>query len=264
MSGDSKDLVPSDGRHLQHPDEGSIAKRGLELANRLSGDLEAVGSDEDSLWTMIKDFQKIKIMEIREKRRMLFNDHWDDSSRERDWKALIRSNPEMVEPYYRLGNAFFEKGKYRKAIQYYTIVLGKQPDFIDALRRRGDSYYAELSILGLAFKTSKTRMLIERAMSDYQAAAQLAQDVYSQNAMGILYQILDDHEKALVCFTRAVKLAPDYSESYYNRASTLIKLNRNREALSDIEKYISSDPWHDRETEAATEKLALLRSQLSN
>lgn len=267
MADTEKKLIPSQKYDLQEQ-ESSVVRRGLEFTDDLVPDIEADERDKGTtikdifssafnIFKEVKNIQKTKIQEIQQKRRILYGDQWDDSSRKREWKKLIRFNPENAEPYYRFGNVFFEKRNLKKAIQYYSLAIEKSPNFVDALRRRGDCYYALMPIIG-----SGKKSFGEKALRDYESALEIERDVYLLNAMGLIHELQTNPNEALKYYTDAIECDPDYPESYHNRGRIFDRLDKKDLAIVDLEKFLSFDYWSKIEIQYAKEKLYKLRSEL--
>ena len=56
-------------------------------------------------------------------------------------KQAIKINPNLAEPYYQIGNLYFDKGMYETAIEYYRMATAKDDTFFDALYALGVSLY---------------------------------------------------------------------------------------------------------------------------
>lgn len=61
-----------------------------------------------------------------------------------------------------------------------------------------------------------------------------------QNALGLVFYLLGNSEKALAHYDRALELKPDYSEVLNNKARLLIDQNRFREAIPLLRKALDN------------------------
>jgi tetratricopeptide (TPR) repeat protein len=197
--------------------------------------------------------RKVKVWEIQQKRRILFGDEWNDPARKDDWHQMIRDFPENAESYYRLGNAHFEEGEYSIAADYYSRALEIDPTYVDALRRRGDCYYILAPAIG-----ERSLYFLKRALPDYVAALVLEKEVYTLNAVGLIYDLIGNGQTALRYYTDAIQQSPNYPESYFNRGSVFKKLGDRNRAISDLKKYLTLDTWHEQEVERAKKWLSEL------
>ena len=87
-----------------------------------------------------------------------------------------------------------------------------------------------------------------------------ATDLYNE-AIDMYKQ--DDVEKSIDLFTQAIELNPDFYEAHYNLAQILMSLNRNEEALVQLEKIIKLKPDNS-ETLYNIGKIQYKRGYLSN
>ena len=276
-----KELVPSKHYSIQYADGSSITKRGLKLADKLASELDIDKSTRPvkktgiittviEYFSLFMNFQKLKIWGIREGRRLLFGDQWNDATRQQEWRKLIAMEPDNAEAYYRLGNACFEQGKYKTARTYYTVALDKKPDLVDALRRRGDSYFAQIGLIEGILNYNKLKQLAKQALSDYELAFSLDKEVYAVSMMGLMQECLEKWDKAITCYTQAIEIDPNFPDSYYARARVLIEVKERQKALLDLEKYLSFDKWHDNdevhreEVQRATVRMTMLQDELND
>lgn len=62
------------------------------------------------------------------------------------------------------------------------------------------------------------------------------------NTLGVIYLKENDREKALQYLNKAISLAPDYAQPYYNRGLLFEKFNDNSNAISSYKQAISINP----------------------
>lgn len=88
-------------------------------------------------------------------------------------------------------------------------------------------------------------------IENYEAALRTCQDALSQVQgkkavfhynMGNIYQKMEEYDKAVESYGRAVALDPDLESAYLNRANVLVRNFRYDEALADYRLYLSLDP----------------------
>ena len=74
----------------------------------------------------------------------------------------------------------------------------------------------------------------ERAIEDYDKAIELNPDfAEAYNKRGIAYAKLNQYERAIEDFDRTIKLNPDYAEAYGNRGIAYSKIGRYEESARD-------------------------------
>lgn len=56
-------------------------------------------------------------------------------------KEAIKINPDLAEPYYQMGNIYFEKGQYETAVEYYRLAIAKDDTLYDAYYALGSTLF---------------------------------------------------------------------------------------------------------------------------
>ena len=65
-----------------------------------------------------------------------------DSKKEMHYlKQAIKINPKLAEPYYIIGNIYFDKGMYETALEYYRMATANDELFFDAFYALGSTLY---------------------------------------------------------------------------------------------------------------------------
>jgi tetratricopeptide (TPR) repeat protein len=83
----------------------------------------------------------------------------------------------------------------------------------------------------------------ERAIEDYRKAIELNPNyagAYSNR--GVAYDELNQHERAIEDYNNAIELNPNYAEAYYNRGNAYAELNQQERAIEDYRKAIELNP----------------------
>ncbi len=124
-------------------------------------------------------------------------------------------------------------GKYKEAIALYKQVSKSDTNYVWAIYELGLSYNADSNFteakkmyeLGLSLETERER----------------EPDFY--NNYGSLIDDLGDSQRALRIYDSAIAKYPAYSQLRLNKATTLIKLDRIKEAESILKENILMDPY---------------------
>lgn len=173
----------------------------------------------------------------------------------------------------KIGDIYFDKKEYQKALDSYDIVLDKYPDSLW-------SDYAQYQVGNISFATAK----YDRAVLAYQSVlfnfpnTRLKEDVLFR--LGMAYFKIGDFERSAVEFEKMLKLFPDgvnahkgnlylanclYNAAEYEKALALFKelaKNPGDEELRQMARY--QIPWClyniGKEAEALTEFAAYIKS----
>jgi Flp pilus assembly protein TadD len=123
-----------------------------------------------------------------------------------------------------LGVAFFRKRDFSRADEAYARALALDPGNAMA--------YANLGTLYLArFAAEKDGAFREKAVGFFNKAIELdGKSVAAYNGRGAAYQFAGQVEAALADWKRALDLQPDFTDTYFNIAVTLIAVGRKSEA----------------------------------
>ena len=137
---------------------------------------------------------------------------------------------------------------YQEAITHYAAALKLKPDFLEAYRNRGRTYY---------FLNEYTE-----AIQDYSKAIELAPKyVELYHDRGLVYFAKGDLDSAFEDYNKGIELDPKDRMFYYERIRVCLWLQNWKQAETDIEKF-KNWPQSD-ETLQADGKQLLLRSILN-
>lgn len=247
-----KNLIPFLGRKLSR--DNKLTERGLKFANDLVGPEKEPLIDTDSeiihnLLTRLNMVQAEKMDEIIQKRRIFY----DKDGLSQNSKSLAN---EAVK-YLKKGNVSFEAEELEDAVHNYLRVLEIDGNSVDAMRGLGDCFYVLMPILG-----SDEQGFGDKAVRCYQSALSFKEDVYILNAAGLVYELQKKQPEALMYYSRAVEVDPEYPETYHNRSRVFTALGKKTEAIADLEIFLSFDYWHKVEIRYAKEELFKLRAEL--
>ena len=129
--------------------------------------------------------------------------------------------------YIQQGDRYYNAGKYKKSIEFYSKAIELRPIAI-AYSNRGCAYNA----LGER----------EKAIQDYTKAIELNPNyMNAYYNRGCAYSALGEREKAIQDYTKAIELNPNYMNAYYNRGNAYDALEESEKAIEDYTKAIELD-----------------------
>jgi tetratricopeptide (TPR) repeat protein len=148
--------------------------------------------------------------------------------------AALELNPDNFFVWYRRGALLEEMGRLDDALADLDHALGLEPDFIEARILRA----GVLRDLGR----------LEDAVAEYTVIlnSNPAGSVrfFALSFRGVLREMLDHREDALVDFTAALELDPDNVEVRYGRGKLQVEMGRLDDALADFDHVLGSEPEH--------------------
>ena len=127
------------------------------------------------------------------------------------------------------GNGCYNRGDYYSALAAYTRSLALEPDYVNALNNRANTYAA----LGQ----------YPNAMTDLQKALELnPNSAEAHNNLGSVYVSMNRFDEALKEYSEALRLKSDYADAYINRGWVYYRQEKYAEALSDAQKAAALNP----------------------
>ena len=138
-------------------------------------------------------------------------------------KPLFRSPGAETE-----GDAFYEQGNYKKALDRYNKAIKLNPDSATAYGSKGSA----LRMLGH----------YQEAEESLNMAIQLdPQSVWAYNELGAVYTSEKQYDKAVAEYDKALAINPNYKYAYA-KAFPLRMLGRHQEALAAATRALEIDP----------------------
>ena len=136
-----------------------------------------------------------------------------------------KPNPIDAKTYYKLGNDYYEKGDYEKAIENYNMAILLNPIFSEAYFNRALSAYQLKNF--------------DKSIQDYTKSADLdPQNPIIYNNRGDAYYRNQDYQNAIKDYDKAISLNPDYLKAYYNRGLSYASMEEYEKAIDDFTKVI--------------------------
>ncbi len=136
-----------------------------------------------------------------------------------------KPNPIDAKTYYELGNDYYEKADYEKAIENYNMTILLNPIFSEAYFNRALSYYQLKNF--------------EKSTADYTKSGELdPQNPRIYNNRGDAYYRKQDFQSAIKDYDKAIQLNPEYLKAYYNRGLSYASVEEYEKAVEDFTKVV--------------------------
>jgi len=136
-----------------------------------------------------------------------------------------KSSSVDAKTYYQLGNDFYEKADYEKAIENYNMAILLNPIFSEAYFNRALCYYQLKNF--------------DKSIVDYSKAAELdPPNSIIYNNRGDAYYRKQDFKEAVKDYDKAIQLNPNYLKAFYNRGLSYASLEEYEKAIEDFSKVI--------------------------
>jgi len=144
---------------------------------------------------------------------------------------MAEKKPQLVDAmsYYQIGNDYFEKRDYEKAIENYNMAILLNPIFSEAYFNRALCYYQLKNY--------------DKSIADYTKASELdPKNPHVYNNKGDAFYRKQDYAGAIKEYDKAVTLNPNYMKALYNRALSYASLEDYDKAVEDFGKVIQLKP----------------------
>lgn len=217
--------------------------------------------------------QKLRLAEQKNNREFMANQYAKkgyDLQEKKDFNGAIAAyskaielNPDYMEVYNNMGNAYFAIGQMEKAIALYEKVIVLRPDCAEAYNNMGMAYVhlgkskkaISLFEKALVFKPTAEQIYLNMgdayaALEQYENALKQYENAVIKNPacskaycnMGAIYFLLRQYEKAKNNYEKAITLKPDYVEAYSGLGNAYVGLGKFEEAIHQYEKVVMLKP----------------------
>jgi tetratricopeptide (TPR) repeat protein len=145
------------------------------------------------------------------------------------WEDVIKKSPGKARGYNGLGLAYFNRGRYDKAIEAFARAIALHPSYGVAFNNIGNAFYRN--------------GLYDRAIEAQTKAITLEPDnaIFRDNR-GLSYAATGAYDRAIDDFTKATALDPSYAKSYHNLGFVYHSKGLYLLAIEEYTKAISLDP----------------------
>ncbi len=149
------------------------------------------------------------------------------------FEEILKDMPKLKMIYRNIGNCYFAMEKYDKAIENYK----------KAIMDKGDNTEIYVAI-GNAYINKGEN---DKALEWYQKAdVSKIKDFNVLYNIGVIFYNNFKYDKAAEFFKMAVDHNPDFKEGWYQLGITYVALNKQKEAIETLEKYLKLAPDSDK------------------
>lgn len=143
-------------------------------------------------------------------------------------KAL-QEDPEFWEAQYNLGNLYYERRSYEKALQQFNSVIEKNRTFYKAYYGRGVIYYLDKDY--------------SKSLDEFRKTLELnPEHDRSHYYLGILYTRIDSLKKGIQSLEKSLELNPNYAPAHYQKGLAEMKRGWFKAAITSLSKATGLDP----------------------
>lgn len=156
------------------------------------------------------------------------NHTWADNIRFH--KDCLAKSPEKPRVVINMGVAYLREGEYEKAINHFKRAIELDPDNAGAYGNLGDAYF-ETKEPGLAIRNLEKAIKLQPRLQFY-------------SSLGDVYRFLNQNEKAIVQYRKALKQFPDNIPCRINLGAAYAQTQRYDKALAQFSKVLELYPEH--------------------
>jgi tetratricopeptide (TPR) repeat protein len=147
----------------------------------------------------------------------------------------IKSQPDNPQNHYNLGQYYYQRKEYDKALASFTRVIELSPD-------RVNPYH----VLGDVYRDSGDN---ENALANYKKATEVnaseGERPAAFNKYGVALQALGRFDEALLQFEKTLQLNPRFNEAHFHRAEIFEAQGKKEAAIDEYQKTIAASPRAD-------------------
>ncbi|MBU0467770.1 MAG: tetratricopeptide repeat protein [Candidatus Omnitrophica bacterium] len=180
------------------------------------------------------------------------------------WEDVLSKSPNKTKPLINLGNAYFKKRKYEKALELFqkaVVIDDKAEEAYNGMgliyKERGEferaleNYNKVLVLKPGRAQTFSNRGVVYKSMGEYELAM-LDQNIslsLNPNAAltyinrGVVYKSLGEYDLALADYQKALEIDPRLASGFANRGVIYKKQGKDELALIEYEKALKIDPY---------------------
>ncbi len=146
---------------------------------------------------------------------------------EEELAYLQQQEPDAPEAYFWRGRMLHNQGNLDEAVSFYSKALNRNSSFAPAYRYRAAAF--------------KDMGELEASAEDYTQLVALTPEAIFYNRRGLVYEELEQWDKALADYNTTIELSPKWPIAYNNRGYVYLKQKKYAAARADFETAIKLD-----------------------
>ncbi len=131
--------------------------------------------------------------------------------------------------YFGLGICYKHLKNYEKAVKYFEIATELKPDYFEAFYELGICH----QLMGIGCGAIKNFVCAIKIKPD-------SDDAVLQ--LGISHELCDEDEMALMIYQKLIENSPEYTKSYMQKSSLLMKMEQYKEASFILKRLLKFNP----------------------
>lgn len=154
------------------------------------------------------------------------------------YNKAIAANASEPSYYYSLGTCYQAKNDLDTALSNYRKAAGlnpSEPSYKDAIKQLLATKAQPLVDSAIKKQTAND---IRGAIADYEAALRISDDAGTHSNLGTAYQALNNLNKAIAEYKRALQLDPKFSDAHYFLGTAHETTNQKPLAIAEYEQYL--------------------------
>jgi tetratricopeptide (TPR) repeat protein len=155
------------------------------------------------------------------------------------YTEAITLNKNYYEALYKRALCHFNQQRYEAAIPDFTLAVKASPQVAITYKKLGDAYFL-LQQYAPAIASYDLSLQTAARISNKSLDIASLTDLY--NNQGESYFNTGNYNKALECFSNAVKADKNTYKAWFNRGNTLLRMERFAEAEADLVKALAAQP----------------------
>jgi len=188
--------------------------------------------DEDINFVLREVLKKLNITGYFMNEKGIQKEDAEDSDEAiRMYELCLILDPNYHWAWYNMGRMYGDvKKDYEKAIECYKNAVEINDNYGDGWNNLGNIY----SNIG---RYSLAKHAYEKAASSPAYSAKY----FPLFNLGLLYDKVENHKKAIKCYSKAIELKKDYAKAYYNAAKSYKKIGETTKCMNFFAKALEID-----------------------
>jgi arylsulfatase A-like enzyme/Flp pilus assembly protein TadD len=147
---------------------------------------------------------------------------------------ILEQDPKNVDALVNAGTVNFKVGQFAVALQFYKKAVELDPARALVFSNMGSVYFS-------SFQRNNDRSLLDPALQNFNKSIQLDENLSDgYNGRGSVYLALNEAEKAIADFKKALQLKPESVDVYFNISYAFLQVGRKKKAIDLLNSFKKS------------------------